>query len=191
MITLAIASLIMLVVFEAVTQLRRHEHDAQRKSYARGVLAALIDYQANNLGRQTNCNEDSSAADCAAAPVQAGRFITHYMAQDSDPTTGDSYKSTTTQTVSTPCHGEATPSQSTIYCWDDRVGSYVSHDIQPNVGQVLIIPTHLCGSNSDATAFGDRNIRDAPDTTNPGQNTVFSVVVMIGTESGGFYCLNS
>jgi prepilin-type N-terminal cleavage/methylation domain-containing protein len=195
MIVLAIASLIMLLVFEGVTQLQRNRRDAQRKSYARQVLAALIDYESNNLGRQVNCYGGSSSADCAAAPAEATKFITNYMSTDSDPSTGDSYRSDTTDNVSTPyCNGIATPSQSTVYCWNDRAGSYVSHMVQPDIGQIYIVPVHFCGTNasdpSSAGSFGDQNIRDSFGTAN-GNNPHYSVSVLIGTESGEFYCINS
>ena len=54
LIVLAIAGLIMLVVFLAVPQLRRNQQNSAARNEASRVLAAVTEYEANANGQQVN-----------------------------------------------------------------------------------------------------------------------------------------
>ena len=74
---LAIAGLILVTVFLAVSGAQKSRRDAQRKNDVARVVAALITYAGNNSGR-----EPINAAELA-------KFYTDYMPQIQDPLTGN------------------------------------------------------------------------------------------------------
>lgn len=191
MITVAVGSLLLIAVLIAVSQLQKHNRDFHRKEYARAVAASLLDFQANNLGEIPNCFGFSTATQCAAAPRQASRFIKNYMPDDDDPSTGEDYRSDTTQAVTNRwCRGEATPDENTVFCWYDQRSFYIEHALMPRLGQILIAASHVCGTNSSTSRYGDRVINDAGSSTTGG-NFRTSAAVIIGLESGQYYCVNT
>lgn len=62
LIVLAIAGLIMLVVFLAVPALQRNARNTQRKSDVSAMLAAVNEYTANNAGKLPSTNVEKTAA---------------------------------------------------------------------------------------------------------------------------------
>lgn len=61
LIVLAIAGIIMLIVFLAVPALQRNNRNTQRNNDAARVAGAINDCLANNNGVLTNCNDPSAA----------------------------------------------------------------------------------------------------------------------------------
>jgi prepilin-type N-terminal cleavage/methylation domain-containing protein len=168
-IVLAIASLIIAVLFVAIPQARASERDSYRKAYARDVLAAAIEFYKNNK----------------MIPHTAGdatRFITDYMPKGEDPTTGLSYRDDTTTDVNIAgvCSGIASPSQSAVYCWDNTPAN-INHNLVPRLGQIVMTAGLVCDNASGGT------VTDPP-TADSGA-VVLSVVM--GVEHGGFFCLSN
>jgi prepilin-type N-terminal cleavage/methylation domain-containing protein len=99
MIVLAIAGLIMAIVFFAVPQLRRNSADNQRQSVANRVKAEMDTYAANNQGVapikyvNNTVNLTTTPASCptsgGAGNGSCGDFATRYLANVNinDPTT--------------------------------------------------------------------------------------------------------
>jgi prepilin-type N-terminal cleavage/methylation domain-containing protein len=189
MIVLAMAGLIMVVVFIGVPILQRTVRDSQRKNYANQVFDAAQDFYARN-GRLPACDAThSSPALCPNAQQDAIRFITKYMPEGVDPETEESYRADTAQNVATSyCHGVATPSQSTVYCWDDTPSFYINHNLVPAPGQVIIAALHTCVGGQTGVSvggFGAGTIQDQPH----GYNNAIDFSVIIGLEEGKYYCV--
>lgn len=68
LIVLAIAGLIMLIVFMAVPALQRNSRNTQRKSDVSAMLGAVSEYVSNNGGRLPTTSGDFSAAFVNAVP---------------------------------------------------------------------------------------------------------------------------
>jgi len=183
MIVLAIAGVILLIVFLAVPKVQQQGRNYQRKQYAALVAAALSTYAFQTNGRLPACSY-SFPSGCSTAANEASVF----MIDDMPPSSIDDYSSTTTSDVSTDfCHGEANPSQSVVYCWDDRSSLYIHHDLAPQAGQIIIAALHECGSRSGGGTYGDQTIVDTP----TGVNFLSIAAVVIGLEGGTYLCINN
>jgi prepilin-type N-terminal cleavage/methylation domain-containing protein len=91
MIVLAIAGLIMVIVFIAVPQLQRNQRDNARQNIANRIKAEMETYAGNNQGQYP-----FDTATCAAAGSNAGKwcdFISRYISTANvnvkDPSTGN------------------------------------------------------------------------------------------------------
>ena len=62
LIVLAIAALIMLIVFLAIPQLRKSQQNSQIRSEASRILTAATEYEANNNGTQISDNAGAGSA---------------------------------------------------------------------------------------------------------------------------------
>ncbi len=189
MIVLAIAGLIMAVVFIALPEEQRSQRDASRKDYANRVVEAALEFYKNNNAMPTCSYPNTDPSQCPNAPTDAVRFITKYMPEGTDPSTGESYAAATAGPVTVPsmCNGTGTPTGSAIYCWDDTSSFFINHNLVPRLGQVVIVALHPCvggqhGSGSGLYGYG--TITDIDHGTN--DKNIVSVI--IGLEQGDYYC---
>jgi prepilin-type N-terminal cleavage/methylation domain-containing protein len=211
MIVLAIAALIMLLVFEGLSELRKSYRDHDRKSYAADVLAATNEYYKNNK-RLPFCTDRYSTR-CSTVQDDASKFITDYLPKGSDPLTGKSWNSTAAQVGAisgenaagntiTFCNPAASnPEETAIYCAEDRAVR-ISHQIYPKVGQLVIVENHLCCPcevGPDYTGYVDgNNIHHGKVPTNPDGTRDLSAYdlpdtlsIIMGTERGRYYCVDN
>jgi prepilin-type N-terminal cleavage/methylation domain-containing protein len=188
LIVLAIASIIMTIVLLTVPALERERRNYARKHYAQQVLSQLIQFQTENDGILPDCGSAATPAICAMAPSEASKFLTSYL----PPSSIDDYSAATTASVDTSfCHGQANPSQSAVYCWDDQSAFYISHSLVPSQGQLIIVAQHFCGTHTGSPPYGDLNIKDTSAGATGG-NPENEVSVLIGLEGGlGYYCVNN
>jgi prepilin-type N-terminal cleavage/methylation domain-containing protein len=172
MIVLAIAGLIMMIVFIAIPSLQAERRDIQRKSYAQQVFSAMEEYAKNNNGHFLDPNNGSDWA----------RFLVVYMPDSTDPSTGESYKMANVDDVEWVSHGQTNPAHSVVI-YD---GGVPHNDAQPEFGQVVIATGHICqsahpdssGNVLSDVAFFRNHIRD-----------VFSIVIY--QERGEYYCIDN
>jgi prepilin-type N-terminal cleavage/methylation domain-containing protein len=179
MFVLAIVSLMMVILFIGVGQLQVNKRDHERKSYVSKAIVAEEEYLRNN-SRFPAC--DSGAIVCSSAITDdASRFISSYLPEGEDPTTGKTYATTATTTGSN-SNGAfvKTTSNSVFYFYD--AGS-VNHNMKPNTGQIFIAVGHYCLGDGPSQA-GDGPLS--------GPDTDFSrIVVLIGLEHGKYYCVDN
>jgi prepilin-type N-terminal cleavage/methylation domain-containing protein len=179
MIVLAIAGIIMAIVFVAIPELQVSVRDGQRKSYATQLFEAEEDYLKSNSAFPA-C--DSSIRPCTATDAaNAERFLSLYMPDGSDPSTGQSYKDLNIGLGSdfTGWYAE-TLSKTARYYYN---GEQVSHNIRPDVGQIFIAVGHYClGDGRSVPGDGPLSGPDADLTR---------IVVLIGLERGGPFCLDN
>jgi prepilin-type N-terminal cleavage/methylation domain-containing protein len=115
MIVLAIAGLIMVIVFIAVPQLQRNQRDNARQNVANRVKAELETYAGNNQGLYPfarNGANNANGTNCAAAGAVTGcwdNFVNNYIAgtparvKTDDPSTGNAIvQAGTTDTTGAP-----------------------------------------------------------------------------------------
>jgi prepilin-type N-terminal cleavage/methylation domain-containing protein len=96
LIVLAIAGLILLIVFLAVPALQRSARNTSRKNDEAGVLAAISEYSDNNAGvLPTNATFSSptitlcNAAACGGTDARSTAKLGYYTNVAASPTTGD------------------------------------------------------------------------------------------------------
>jgi len=183
-IVIAIAGIILAIIFLAVPALQRGSRDNYRRNYAARVLAAIEEYHGRNLYIPT-CKATTS---CTRARTEAARFITSYEPEGYDPATGESYiDSTTHLTTSTGCGAVATTSDSTVYCYNATTGASLPHTQFPRVGQLIIATQHFCcpctgGSPTNSIWDGGSAYYDSLD---------HSLAILIGVENGQYYCVDN
>jgi prepilin-type N-terminal cleavage/methylation domain-containing protein len=175
---ISIISVIMIIVFLGVPEAQKSVRDHYRKVYANRVMQATLEFYKNNK-RYPACDDYFGV--CTTAKSDAFRFMTNYLPEGRDPSTGESYSSTTVNAFTTGlCKAQVTPSGSTSYCYDDTPGPYISHASRPSVGQVIIAAMHQC------CPCGADTIENVPRRSVP---EVLSV--LIGMERGGYYCVDN
>jgi prepilin-type N-terminal cleavage/methylation domain-containing protein len=198
LLVLAIVSLIVAIIFLAFPLLQSSLRDHQRKTYANGVIEAAQEFMKNNGGRLPFCSVNYPAR-CPSAPGLASRFITNYLPEGRDPSSGMSWGSTSAAIGSTTFCDPAMLSTgaSTVYCYQDLNtggGHYISHSTRPEVGQLYIIEDHTCCpckatdysfAPEDTIGHGNVNeggvrVVDVPDT----------ISVVMGLEHG-LYCIDN
>lgn len=95
-IVLAIAALIMVIVFLAVAGAQRSRRDTQRKNDVNRISSLLENSASANSGNYPNCTGGSTCDTWTATSggaAYAGTFGTKYLANESlkDPSTGNNY----------------------------------------------------------------------------------------------------
>lgn len=170
MIVLAIAGLIMVLVFITASQSSANRRDSQRKAYARQVVEALEEFYKNN-GRFPGC-----LTSCAGN-TDRQRFLTNYMPDGTDASTGKSYN-----TASTSVSGDAVVSSNGAAAYYNNM---VPHDTKPAFGQIYIATAHWCYSTAPDGGAG-------PPLAGTGTDSNLAVfAVVIYQEHGGYYCLDN
>jgi prepilin-type N-terminal cleavage/methylation domain-containing protein len=179
MIVLAIAGLIMAIIFIALSQEQSSQRDNQRKAYSRQVLQAQEEYLKNN-GIFPGCRGGCTAKD----QDDAKRFISLYMPEGKDPSSGNSYSSSSlvaSSGNSTACTSDvvSTSTSTTVFCYNP---GQIEHDFVPQLGQIVIGVGHWCYNTSPDDGNG-------PPLAGP--DTDFSrIVIVIGLEKG-YYCIDN
>jgi prepilin-type N-terminal cleavage/methylation domain-containing protein len=180
-IVLAIVGLIMVIVFIAVPEAQMSVRDSHRRAYAQTVLQAMEEYYKNN-GQFPGC-----AASCSSA--DAIRFMTHYLPNGNDPSTGQQYNETDpTRLVTSGSGAIATPSHSFIYTYS---GNDVEHYVYPATGQVLLGMNHWCYATTGYDPAGNGPTNGPPLAGINGDNADDKFAILIYQERGGFYCLDN
>jgi prepilin-type N-terminal cleavage/methylation domain-containing protein len=82
LIVLAIAGLILLLVFLAIPTLQRNSHNSQRRNDVTAILEAVSHYELNNSGAFLDCGHGSSPSCYGAGKLLEFSKLTHYT----DPT---------------------------------------------------------------------------------------------------------
>ena len=164
---LAIAGLIMMMVFIALPGLQRSQRDTQRKDDMSRLSAALVNYQANNRGKfptgtATNLKQDNS-------PEAKGwaRFIQKYITMGGtesfeDPL-GDAYTLTVADCSAVNCKAGSTPTS--------QSGTFDAQNFN------ITITTH-------ASCTGEE---EKPITYQPGSR---KAAITYLEEGGGIICVN-
>jgi prepilin-type N-terminal cleavage/methylation domain-containing protein len=190
-IVLAIVALIFVILFLTVDNAQKIRRDAARKDYANRVLAATEEFYKNNHHLPVCAYHNNNASQCPNAPLEAAKFLTSYMPEGSDPTTGQDYKEFATKLVTMGyCNGTATNSENVVYCWNDTSSFYINHNIMPRIGQIIIAATHVCTGGqvtSSPDPYGSGPIEDL----SSGNNDDTDLSVVIGIEKGGYYCVSN
>jgi prepilin-type N-terminal cleavage/methylation domain-containing protein len=88
MIVLAIAGLIMVVVFIAVPQLQRQQRNEARKSVVRRVATEVNNYASNNTGSIPTADANATTGFTGVAGGFYTRYISNNAAQFNDPQSG-------------------------------------------------------------------------------------------------------
>jgi prepilin-type N-terminal cleavage/methylation domain-containing protein len=192
MIVLAIAGLIMAMLFIAVPELQASQRDSQRRSYARQAFAALEELHGNG-GKLPSC--DSAAGGCSAIIISIAKsFLTTYLPPGTDPLTGNSYGSASLGPVGT---GEVhTSSKSAYLFYDSKLADHTTpisgQDPAVNVGQIIIIAGHWCFSTKPDQPLDTVPRPLVASTPGPGADQELNkFAVIIGTERGQFYCIDN
>lgn len=187
MIVLAIVGLIMVIVFIAIPEEAASRRDSYRKAYAHQVVGALEDFYKNN-GKFPGC-----AIGCSTADMQ--RFMTIYLPDGSDPSTGLAYHSTPVTVGSDGSVGDGkvikSASGAAMY-----VDNEIHHNVKPKEGQIIIGTAHWCYSStgkdpSDPSGKGPLAGAPQDPVTHDWDQDVSKFVVLIYQEKGGYYCLDN
>jgi prepilin-type N-terminal cleavage/methylation domain-containing protein len=181
MIVLAIAGIIMVIVLLAVRAAQQSRRDAERKSYLQILYTTELNYLSHNR-TFPGCDGCTSSGTAVLAQNAATRFIKIYMPEGTDPSTRESYKDTSTllgNDSNGPYIGNS--SDSVRFYYDANT---VSHEIMPSrIGQIVITVGHYC--------IG-RGPQQSADVTISGADMDMSrIVSLIGTEKGGYYCVDN
>lgn len=88
MIVLAIAGLIMVIVFIAIPQLQRNQRDNARKSVINRIKAEVDNYSSNNNGNIPTANNNATTGFVAPGGGFYARYINNNASQFQEPTTG-------------------------------------------------------------------------------------------------------
>jgi prepilin-type N-terminal cleavage/methylation domain-containing protein len=170
MIVLAIAGLIMVLVFIAVPQAAASRRDSERKAYAQQVYQAMEEYYKNN-GHFLHTTEGSDWP----------RFMVEYMPAGTDPSTGKSFGMDSVDDIDWVSHGQTNPQRSLVI-----LDSGVPHiEAKPQVGQVIIATGHICqsahpdgGDVLSDIAYFKQHIEDT-----------FAIIVY--QEHGEYFCIDN
>ncbi len=115
-IVLAIAGLIMVVVFIAVPQLQRNQRNNAREAVVNRVATEANNYASNNTGNIPTADANATTGFSGTAGGFYTRYIANNAAQFNDPSTGAimTFTADTIANVNTALAAAATPS-STVY----------------------------------------------------------------------------
>jgi len=191
MIVIAIAGLILATVAVGTSETEASRRDTERKSYARQVYEALEEYYKNN-GSFPGCNEG-----CNTSAMQ--RFMSLYLPDGSDPSTGLSYHST--PIIVNPSDNSYYGGGSSVESADGAsvyVDNGVWHAVKPKVGQIIIATAHWCyaTTGNDPSAAGGSG--GGPPLAGSAQNPKTGMwdqdftkfAILIYQEHGQYYCLD-
>ena len=190
MIVTAIAGLITIIVFIAIPQAAVSRRDAERKTYARSIYAAMIEFEKNN-SRIPTCidipilstpDPNDYNRDCNNAPTDAKRFVEKYVPHRTDPSTGEEYVEDTSTD-----HIVNVKSGNLIYRYNP---SDVTHEHIPALGVVELGTGHWCsassGSSDQSKPIQSEFAVGSHPSTEQGK-----FYIMMGLEKGKFYCLDN
>jgi prepilin-type N-terminal cleavage/methylation domain-containing protein len=179
-IVLAIAGLIMAIVFIAIPEAQVIRRDNIRKNYIARLIQSEEEYLKNN-NKFPAC-DDGAVHACTPEDITAAeRFITLYMPEGNDPSTGQPYSDTSSNSGYDSNGAFVRTDTDTVYYFYNA--GYVSHSITPALGQIFVATGHYClGDGPSAPGDGPLS----------GSDTDLSrIVVLIGLERGGYYCLDN
>jgi prepilin-type N-terminal cleavage/methylation domain-containing protein len=180
-IVLAIVGLITAIVFVAVPEAQRSVRDSYRRTYARSVVEAMEEYYKNN-GKFPGCGESCPS-------TEAVRFITKYLTEGKDPSTGESYNEPdVTQLVPAGPGAIATISHSTLYVY---AGGSLEHNLLPAFGQLYIGANHWCYSSTGNDPSGTGPTNGPPLAGVNGDIAYDKFAVVIFQENGGYFCVDN
>jgi prepilin-type N-terminal cleavage/methylation domain-containing protein len=212
MIVLAVIALIMLIITEGLSEVRKSYRDHIRRNYVTDVLAATEEFYKNNK-RLPFCT-DTYTVTCPTADSDAAKFISNYLPNGNDPLTGKSWRDSSTKVggisgedadgnLITFCDpAVSNMSDSAVYCAADRA-TRIAHKIYPEVGQLFIVENHMCcpcevGPEFTSTVEGDTINHGfvpgrKPDGTWPPDvwDLPDTLSILIGTERGDFFCVDN
>jgi hypothetical protein len=172
MIVLAIIAVMISAIFFAVPALRRMHRDSTRKNFSQDLVSSEGEFYAT-YHRVPGCDVSCTAQDV----TNVRNFIANYF-PGIDPINNVPYSSEAL-TVNTGIDIR-TPNDSVIYMYNAR---NVDHTVSPAFPDQIIVATgHWCYAS-------------APD----GLNTILAgtdsevqkFAILIGTEKGGYYCLDN
>jgi type II secretory pathway pseudopilin PulG len=188
MMVIAISGLITAIVFIAIPEVQANKRNIERKAYVHSIIGAVIEYTRNN-GRIPSCAfPHSDPTQCPGQQQAAINFLTKYLPEGSDPSTGVEYRSNTASPVDTGfCDGVVTTT-GTIYCWTDTSAYYTHHSFPLSTGQIVIVASHICGpGNNLSNIWLPGAIQDQPG----GDNGIVDMSVVVKLENGEYYCVTN
>jgi type II secretory pathway pseudopilin PulG len=190
MIVVAIAGIILAILFIAIPELQVNTRDSHRRAYARTVYEALQEFNKSN-GKFPGCNDG-----CDTVNMQ--RFMKNYLPDGNDPSTGQPFRPTSVNSTRDSFYGSSFSVESsdgvsnTVY-----IDNGVYHYIKPKFGQVIIATAHWCfnSSNKDPGANGSDK---GPPLAGSRQNPITHLwdqdftkfAILIYQEHGEYYCLD-
>ncbi|MBX4190541.1 type II secretion system GspH family protein [Candidatus Saccharibacteria bacterium] len=186
LIVLAIAGLVMLVVFLAVPKLMRDYRNHQRRNLAERVYAGMLDYKGTHA-KIPGC-DTASSINCSLTPDQVKAFFTEELPDNvSDPFTGAPYDLNTLAVDPADSPGSVrTASKSIIYVYD---ATDVTHSTKPITDQILIEVGHWCYTTKPDTGPPTNPI--ASYSLSSADYQVDKFVILIGTEKNSFSCFDN
>lgn len=204
MIVLAIAGLMLTIVFVAVPQAQASRRDNERKTYLKTVYESQLEFLKNN-GRIPTCIDKTSdnngdgtpddsdgngipdyTRDCKGeqAKLDAIQFVTHYAAHHTDPSTGSDYISGVADSVS----DDTIISGNLTYHYN--AGS-VTHDQIPPVGQIEVGVGHWCAISQPDSRYPNWIKASEEDTGAHPETEAGIFYMIIGLERGRYQCLDN
>jgi prepilin-type N-terminal cleavage/methylation domain-containing protein len=176
MIVLAIAGLIIVILFIAIPEAQVSVRDNHRKAYARSVYEALEEFYKNSH-KFPGCVNG-----CDTSDMQ--KFMTTYMPDGRDPSTGLSYRSAPLSVVNDNAYGTGSvvksANESSVY-----IDNGVHHYLMPKVGQIYIATAHWCYATAPDSGNGPPLAASGLD------NDVSKFVIVIYQERGDYFCLDN
>jgi prepilin-type N-terminal cleavage/methylation domain-containing protein len=188
MIVVAIAGLIMVILFIAVPQAQKSQRDTYRRHYVGLLMHSNEEFLKNN-SKFPSCVDNCSVQN----QIEALRFLTKYMPPGTDPSTGAAYNPSSAapyegaQVCDRSVYGSnnplppgvSSPDRMIVYCFDD---ASVHHNPILQVGQIVMGTGHYCYESNP----------DGNNTVLAGPHFDFGrVYIVIGIEKGGYYCLDN
>jgi prepilin-type N-terminal cleavage/methylation domain-containing protein len=171
-IVLAIAALILVIVFLAVPEAQKSVRDNHRKEYARAVFQTMEEYWKNN-GKFPGCLSPGNPPGCTNADMT--RFLSLYLPAGRDPSTGLSYRNAATSSVA-----DGVTNGVASYYFNS-----IPHNTTPAAGHLYIASAHWCYASQPDDG-------DGPPLAGIGADnnlSVFSIVIY--QERGRYYCLDN
>lgn len=189
LIVLAIAALIMTVVFYAIPQVQAARRDSQRKAHAGLVVEAMLEYWKNNK-KIPFCvgGGGCSGATLTSAQDSAKNFLDNYFPESSDPSTGRSYHDEPAEdsghTVRLPASSSGGKDMAEYFLNVIHPTTTPENRLQEEqlLGFVAIAPNYRCQEGTDVVSRIGNNAATA-------ETDKFAVVIRI--ERGEWYCLDN
>jgi prepilin-type N-terminal cleavage/methylation domain-containing protein len=199
-IALAIAGLIMIIVFIAIPQAQVHIRDNQRKAYARTVYEAMLEFIKNN-GRLPSCDNAVGSPQLCPADENTGvgagakHFLAKYMPAGKDPSLGEDYVDPTN--LNTPDGGTWHSGNTYFHFSSSVVDHSALGDPAPpddfRLGHIVIGTGHWCSYSLPETDLSAAQqwypIHSSGLSGADIQLDKFFIV--IGVERGLYYCLDN
>jgi prepilin-type N-terminal cleavage/methylation domain-containing protein len=172
MIVIAIAGLMMVILFVAVPQASANKRDSERKAYAGRVFQAMEEYYKNN-GHFLNPEDASDWA----------RFLSTYMPEGSDPSTGESFDLPNPDDVEYLDHGGQSNVSHSVVIYPGGIPHAAA---KPAFGQVVIAAGHICQS-----AHPDNSGQVLSDIAYRKAHIADTFAIVVFQEHGKYYCIDN